>query len=485
MPAASSTPARPIATPPRLGLARTALIASLTFGLFFGAGNLIFPVEMGRAAGSAMPLASLGFLATAVCLPLLGILACAISGSTDAAGLTRPVGRRYATVFTAALYLTIGPLFAIPRTATVSFEVGIRPLLGARTDPSIPLLVFSLLFFAVATVAALRPGRILDIVGRYLTPIFLVLLATLLIAAIAAPMLTGPLPAPQEAYAAVPTVRGLVDGYQTMDALASVAFAIVVIGAITRMGRTAARDVTTTVLRSGVLAVVAMCLIYAALAYLGATSRTVAPDAPNGGAILAAAAQHYYGGIGQLLIAAIVLVACLKTSIGLAAACAEAFRELFGPRPAYRVWVVVFCAVSAAIANLGLAGIVSISVPVLLFLYPLTIVAIGLGLAHRWVGDRPTLHRVTTLFVGCAAFIDLVAALPFAVPGRDALVGAAKAVLPGYGLGFGWVVPAVVGLVLGAVLSRVRGEGREHDGTDGAGTDAAEAERPGMDGASA
>lgn len=245
-----------------------------------------------------------------------------------------------------------------------------------------------------------------------------------------------------------------------MDALASVAFAIVVIGAIRQMGRTGTAAIASTVLRAGMLAVAAMCVIYALLAYLGATSAQVASDAANGGAILSAVSRHYYGGVGQALIAAIVLVACLKTSIGLTAACAETFRELFGPRPPYRAWVVIFCALSAAIANLGLDGIVAWSVPVLMFLYPLTIIAIGLGLAHRWLGHRPTVHRITTVLVALAAIVDLVKALPVHVPGQDLLIAAASRALPGFDLGFGWLAPALVGLFLGLILSRARGEGR-------------------------
>ena len=184
--------------PPRLRPGQTLLLASLVFGLFFGAGNLIFPAGLGRDAGTAVTPATLGFLVTAVGLPVLGIVASAVTGARSVREMTAPVSRRFAVAFTCLLYLTIGPLFAIPRTATVSYEIGVAPLAG---DGGLRLLGFTAAFFAVAAVAAFRPGRLMEWVGRYLTPAFLVLLGALMAAAVVAPMSTGALPSPTPAYA--------------------------------------------------------------------------------------------------------------------------------------------------------------------------------------------------------------------------------------------------------------------------------------------
>lgn len=230
MPAsASPAPDRPLARREIL------LVASLLFGLFFGAGNLIFPVELGRAAQGATPWATAGFLVTAVGLPVLGIVASALSGSRSVLEMASPVGRRYAVAFTTALYLTIGPLFAIPRTATVSYEVGFAGSVptGARHGA---LLAFTLVFFAVTGVAALRPGRLVDWVGRYLTPVFLVLLGALLVAAVVRPMGPASGASPTAAYDGHPATQGFLDGYSTMDALGSLAFAVAVIEAVRRLG---------------------------------------------------------------------------------------------------------------------------------------------------------------------------------------------------------------------------------------------------------
>lgn len=165
----------------RLSFQQNLLIGSLLFGLFFGAGNLIFPVQMGQAAGSHVLLATMGFLITGVGLPILGVIASALSESESLLDMGRPISSGYAILFTCLLYLTIGPLFAIPRTATVAFEVGIHPFI-AEEHLKLGLFIFSFIFFALTLYFSLRPGRILDWVGKYLTPVFLVLLSILLIA---------------------------------------------------------------------------------------------------------------------------------------------------------------------------------------------------------------------------------------------------------------------------------------------------------------
>lgn len=139
----------------KLSSRQTLLIGSLLFGLFFGAGNLIFPVYMGQLAGANMVSATLGFLVTGVTLPILGVVASAISRSESLYEMAKPVNRVYAILFTCALYLTIGPLFAIPRTATVAFEVGLTSFVAAEYL-QLGLLIFSLFFFRLNSLLFLK-----------------------------------------------------------------------------------------------------------------------------------------------------------------------------------------------------------------------------------------------------------------------------------------------------------------------------------------
>lgn len=219
----------------RLSFQQNLLIGSLLFGLFFGAGNLIFPVKMGQVAGSNTFAATIGFLITGVGLPVIGVIASALSQSDSLFHMAKPVSIPYAIFFTCALYLTIGPFFAIPRTATVAFEVGLRPFI-AEGQLFLGLFIFSLIFFSLTLYFSLRPGRILDWVGKYLTPAFLALLSILLVATYAKPMGQVNMYLPQGNYVDNPLFTGFLDGYNTMDALASLAFAIIIISNIQKLG---------------------------------------------------------------------------------------------------------------------------------------------------------------------------------------------------------------------------------------------------------
>ena len=288
--------------------------------------------------------------------------------------------------------------------------------------------------------------------GRYLTPVFLLLLSVLLVAVIARPMPSAAMPTPAQSPAASVS-GGLLDGYNTLDALAGLAFAIVIIEAIHRLGIRRQELVALVATQGGLLAGLAMAAIYGALGWLGATSLEVVPDAENGGTVLAGASNHYFGTAGTALIAAIVVLACLKTAIGLVAACGEMFAELFTRGRGYPWWALAFTAVSFGLSNLGLATILTWSVPVLVLLYPIAIVTIVLALLTPWIGRPPVIHRWTTGLVSIAAILDFLLALPVSPPGVDQLERIAG-VLPLQSMGFGWVVPALLGLGVGLLLHR-------------------------------
>lgn len=435
----------------RLSTHQSLLLGSLLFGLFFGAGNLIFPISMGLTAGSSVLPATLGFLVAAVGLPILGVVASALAGTVSLHELASRVAPWFGVLFTCALYLTIGPFFAIPRTATVSYEMAFG---GTLSDGAgrWALAGFTAVFIAVALAAAIRPGKLLDYVGKWLTPVFLVLLGLLLVVArlgsgSAAPAAQGP-------YATHALSQGVLDGYNTMDALASLAFAIVVIEAVRRLGVTQPRRIAIEVGRAGVLAAVAMCVIYAALAILGSRSTHVVARDANGAVALSRVASESFGGIGHLLAALIMGVACLKTCIGLLTACAEMFRTMFPGSLSQRGWATVFAVVSFAVANVGLDTIIKAAVPVLVLLYPLAIGIIVLGLLDPWVRHRPWAYRLTTLGAGVVSLLFLLATQAGVPAGVASAASAAGGVLPGFELGFGWILPALIGLVAGMALPR-------------------------------
>ena len=438
----------------KLSLKEIIFIASMLFGMFFGAGNLIFPASMGQMAGSSIWQASAGFLITGVGLPLLAVAALGISREEGLFELSRRVGKKYGLFFTCALYLTIGPFFAIPRCATVSYTVGIERVLPG-TGQSLGLAVFSLLFFALVLFFSLRPGEILTWIGKVLNPLFLVLLAVFVIRALISPMGNMMEIPPSGSYVSGAFSTGLLEGYNTMDALAGLAFGIVVVDVIRGLGVREPGEIAGNTVKAGVFSSLLMALIYVCVTVVGAQSRGIFDASPNGGEALAQIAEYYFGSAGALILAVTVTIACLKTAVGLITSCSETFVKLFPNGLSYRVWAVLFCVVSFLIANLGLNMIIGWSMPMLMFLYPLAIVLILLTLfGHLFRNDRRVLQW-TIGFTAVSALFDFLRALPEGA--QDFLhisrvVEAADMFLPLAEYGFGWVCPAAVGLVTGLVV---------------------------------
>ena len=429
----------------------TVFVASMLFGMFFGAGNLIFPVSMGQLSGNNMWQAAAGFLITGVGLPLLGVAALGISREDGLMGLSSRVGRRYGKFFTCILYLTIGPFFAIPRCATVAYTVGVERIIPDSMQTAV-LAVFSLLFFAAVLFFSLRPGEILTWIGKVLNPLFLLFLGLLVIRALLSPMGSISGVAPEGAYAAGAFYQGFLEGYNTMDALAGLAFGIIVVNVIRDLGVENPGDAAKNTVRSGILSSVLMAVIYVLVTVVGAQSRGVFPPSSNGGEALALIAGHYFGPAGAVILAAAVTLACLKTAVGLITSCGETFQKIFPKGPSYRIWAVLFSTLSFLIANLGLDAIVSWSKPVLLFLYPLAITLILLTLFGRLFGNDGRVYRWVTGFTAAAAAVDFINALPGQVLSALRLEKTAEAVrdfLPFAENGFGWICPALLGLVIG------------------------------------
>lgn len=439
----------------KLTMRQLLAVASMLFGMFFGAGNLIFPASMGQLAGSSVWLASAGLLITGVGLPLLGVAALGVSRADGLLELSSRVSRRYGLFFTCVLYLTIGPLFAIPRCATVSYTVGVQQLLPGA-DQRLALALFSLVFFGAVLFFSLRPGELLTWIGKVLNPLFLCFLAVLVVRALVSPLGAVSAAAPMGAYETDAFAAGFLEGYNTMDALAGLAFGIIVVDAIRRLGVTEPGQVAKSTVGAGVFSALLMGLIYVLVAVMAAQSRGLFEPAANGGEALAQIAQHYFGSAGALILAATVTVACLKTAVGLVTSCGETFVQMFPRGPRYPVWAVGFCLFSFAIANLGLDAILAWTAPVLMFLYPLSIVLILLTLFGGLFGNHRTVLAWTVGFTIPAAVLDLICALPQGSAAARLLAPVAGLArwLPLADKGFGWVVPALAGLLVGLVLAK-------------------------------
>lgn len=434
-------------------------VASMLFGMFFGAGNLIFPVHMGQMAGSNVWPAVVGFLVTGVGLPLLSVAALGLSKSEGLFDLGCKIGKPYAYFFTCALYLTIGPFFAIPRCATTSFTVGIEQILPQGGNSSVYLLIFAAVFFLAALLFSLYPGKILTWVGKILNPFFLLFLGILVVVALIDPSAAISSVEPEGAYVSQAFSTGFLEGYNTMDVIAGLAFGIVVVQVIRGLGVKDPDAVASNTVKAGVFSGLLMAVIYVATTIVGTQSRGLLATSENGGIALAQIAQHYLGGAGLLILAATVTLACLKTSVGLITSCAETFRDMFPKGPGYRAWAVIFTLLSFLFSNFGLSTIISYSLPVLMFLYPLAISLVLLALFGKFFGHDRAVYISVIVCTFLAALYDLVMALPaelYAAVGGDAIQALGLKLLPLAGLGLGWICPMLLGYVIGLAIHFAR-----------------------------
>ena len=436
-------------------------VASMLFGMFFGAGNIIFPVHLGQAAGSNVWPAIGGFILTGVGIPILAVAAIGMSGGNGLQDLASRVNKKYAMFFTCMLYLTIGPFFAIPRCATVPFSMGIAPMLG-NVSPETALFGFSLLFFAIVMFFSLRPSGIVTWVGKILTPIFLIFLGSLLLVAFANPMadsIAGIVPSPE--YQSGAFAKGVLEGYNTMDAMAGLAFGIIVVHSLKNLGLRSNEAIASSTVKAGILSGIIMSAIYLMIIIMGTMSMGVFPMAENGGVALSDISGYYFGAAGIFVLAGIATFACLKTAVGLVTSCSETFCQMLPAGPGYRTWACIFGAVSFLISNVGLTAIIIYAIPVLMFLYPLTITLTLLGLMGKWFNQSRYVYASVTFFTAVAAIFDLVNALPKEL-GEAAFITSmiefANVYLPFFSQGFGWLIPAMAGLVIGLGLARFNGD---------------------------
>lgn len=446
------------------------VIGLMLFALFFGAGNLIYPAFLGLYAGSNVTMATIGFILTAVTLPLLGVVALAYTGTDDAESLARPVSKGYGVFFSVLLYLSIGPFFAGPRTGAMSYSMGVVPIFGDNLTNKI---IYAIIFFGLSYLLAVRPSKLADAIGKYLTPTLLFVLAVLVVASFVNPAGQAGMPlnsgnGVNNAFAEVPFVAGVIQGYGTLDALAALAFSILVVQSAKSFGVTDNKAIAGITIKSGVIASVILALIYIFVSRIGATSQSLFElvdgtflfqgNPVDGGIILSQASRHYLGAVGQAVLALVVFLACLTTSVGLITACANYFHKLV-PKVSHLVWATLFTTMTTAFYFGGLSEIIKWSVPALYFLYPLTVAIILLGLAQKLFNNAPIVYRTTiamtfvaALYDGLSTFAGMTAA--FEIP--KAISHFFTEIVPLGAYSMGWIPFAAVGFVIGFVISKVQ-----------------------------
>lgn len=408
--------------------------------MFLGAGNIIFPPFLGLEAGTQFFPAMLGFLLTAVGLPALTLIV--LGRLSDSGQLTQALPKPLAIAFWVLLFIAIGPAFGMPRAVTVAYEMGIKPFFSGDH-----LMLFSALFVGATLLLAFQRGKLVDYIGKVMTPLLVLMLAALALAAIITPL--GVLGDPSVSYQHKAITSGLIQGYMTMDAIAAVGFGWVIIKAIRDKGCESPKDVFQATLKVTLIYALLMSACYLAMAYVGATSTSIAEGATNGGELLTRYVAEIFGPLGQYLLAGIIIMACLTTTVGLTNACAEYSQQTF--RTPFAITAIIVTAMTGVVANFGLEQILAISLPAILILCP---VAIALVLAAWFL---PTTKHNTISYVSVVMISVVFGGLDaLHILGllSDSLSASLTHYIPLFSAHASWFLPVVITVFISLLLNR-------------------------------
>lgn len=409
------------------------VIGFALFSMFFGAGNVIFPPYLGLESGSQWFFGFLCYFIADIGLALLALFAIMRCGSTEA--IVKRIGKIPSVLLMTAIVLCIGPMLAIPRTAASTFEMSVQLMIP---DFSAPL--FSVVFFAVIFLLSIRESAVVDIVGKILTPLLLLGLLTMILSGIINPI--GPIPS--EPLIDNVAETGIKAGYQTLDALASMIFGIILLNSAENKGYTRFKDKARVITGAGIVAGIALFAVYLGLTYLGVSISEFADLSIDRTTLLISIVQRLLGSGGVLLFSVVTALACITTAIALVSASSEYFSSLSGGRLSYKALCVIICVFSAVVSNIGLEEIITIASPILDIVYPPALVLIVLAFFSKYI-QNDWIFRMSALG---ALIVSLFTVLnqytEISVPVLNAL--------PLSFMGFGWVLPAAIGGILGALI---------------------------------
>jgi len=412
------------------------------FAMFFGAGNLIFPPALGLASGDKWLACAIGFFLTGIGMPILGVLAVSKAGGTidDLASKVNPT---FSKILGTIIILAIGPLLAIPRTGATVYEMGVKPMF-----PEFSPIIVSVIYFAITLFFVIKPSGIIDSIGKVLTPALLLIIFAIIVKGV-----VDPVGAPVSTGVANPFSKGFTEGYQTMDALASIVFGGIMMLSLAQKGYEDKKEQVAVAMKAGVVAGIGLALVYGGLLYLGATASGVFPQDMARTDLIVGITQNVLGNMGTIGIALAVSLACLTTSIGLTATVGNYFEELTNGKLSYKMIVIGTVIFSAVFANVGVENIVKFAVPLLVTVYPVAIVLILMSLFDNLIKNK----KAYTGAVYGALVVSLIDGVS-AMGVNTEFISRFIKMLPLSGAGFAWVLPAAVGAVITSMIMKNREE---------------------------
>jgi branched-chain amino acid:cation transporter, LIVCS family len=434
----------------KLPFSQVLAIGLMLFSMFLGAGNVIFAPMVGQQAGTNVWIAMGGFLITGVGLVLLAIVALTRGGGT-VEKLAERVSPRFATIFSVLLFLSLGPIYVIPRTTSVVYEIAVNPLIQNKSNTSLYLFIFSALFITLTIFLSWNTTKFVDRLGKLITPIFSILLIVLIAKSLITPM--GTIGEPQKDYLSGIFIKGFTQGYYTMDVLAAFVFGGIFIKSISSLGIKSEREVSKLFIKAGIISIIGLIALQISMAWIGASSVESIGYKANGGEVLAQSSIALFGQFGIYIIGTVIMLTGITTNVACLAAVSEYFERIV-PSVSYKKWLILFSVLSLIITNFGLNSILTLASPILLLLYPLAIALIALIFANNLFNGHKTVYVSTIIGVGIIAILDALKEANIASEAINQIFG----FIPLFTNGAGWIVTGLIGFLVGLFVAKARKE---------------------------
>ncbi|WP_435253866.1 branched-chain amino acid transport system II carrier protein [Tenacibaculum sp. A30] len=406
------------------------------FSMFFGAGNLILPPLLGKNAGNLWIWVTLGFFVTAVFIPMLGILAHAkLQGTMYDFG--KKVSHPFSLVYCFVMYAICLALPA-PRTASVTHEMAIAPYFESSS------LLTSSIYFGLVFVFSINRSKVLELLGKFLTPLIIFILLAIIF--------VGIFTAPEAVYSSsfkMPFVDGLLEGYQTFDAIASIVVGGVLVVSMNFNTDSSFEEKKEVITKAGFIAGFGLLIIYAGLIYNGVLFSSTFGEGATRTEILNSLSYQTLGNIGSVFLSVLVALACFTTAVGIITGTADYFKGINNnSQKVFIITAIIGCLLGIAIGQFDVKYIINIALPALMFIYPITIILIILN-------ALPERHTSTTVFK-----IVVITTFLFSIPDFlgyiiDAeYLSGFKNTIPFAEQNLGWVLPAFLSFIIANLIQK-------------------------------
>ncbi|WP_223032562.1 branched-chain amino acid transport system II carrier protein [Hanstruepera marina] len=413
------------------------IIGFALFASFFGAGNLILPPQLGFNSGPDWWLVAIGFVISATIIPLLALL-----GHAKLQGTMMDFGNKVSPVFSLIFCLCvyiIAITLPIPRTAAVTHEMAIEPFFNTSS------LLTSSFYFGIAFVFVMKRDSILSILGKFLTPLIVIILLAIIFVGI----FTSPDQMNPSVLESSALVAGLLEGYQTYDALGGILIGGVIIISLNIEGGISFEDKKAIIIKSGLVAAAGLFIIYTGMIAVGALHNSEFNSSISRSELLSGLSLKTLGYVGNMLLSVLIALACFTTAVSVIVGTADFFSGLFKNfKNAYLMTALVSCLLGVAVGQMDVSYIIDVALPVLMFIYPLTIVLILLNLLPERFIDK-TVFRMVVLVTFIFSIPDF---LGFLIDAE--WLNEIKSFIPLANDNLGWVLPAFLVFVLANTIKK-------------------------------